>query len=423
MNQYRRIVSYLYQYLNGDKGQNTGYVKLEQKARQCRITVQMRAFETSYMPEVWLFKQEPACIEYVPIGRLSAYPGNMQAKVVTNADDVCASGHPASDFDGVVIYISNKEYYATTWTNESIYIGEKVNMLGRKEIHRDSRISDNYSKDKIIVERSNNSTSEDTIENIAERVMDRTVNINPVNRTENISQTDKKEETGSIDNTGKADSFASTSKTENTDQADEENKEDSTDNADQPDSNKIPNENNVDSGSKTDVYATQVNTSGADVRTQDIREEDFPDLQPDGRSGGQPGNQPVYGCSACPYRNTSKKNEDFGMRILKDFPVMYPFRSGEIEESVRIEPKDIGCMPIRLWSFANNRFLLHGYYCYKHLIFAKLHSGGYALGVPGIYSEQESRKAEGYSFKDFQAIGPGKKIYGVFGYWMAKINV
>ena len=93
---------------------------------------------------------------------------------------------------------------------------------------------------------------------------------------------------------------------------------------------------------------------------------------------------------------TMIKNEDFGVRILKNFPVMYPFKSGEIEESVRIEPKDIGCMPIRLWSFANNRFLLHGYYCYKHLIFARLQRGCYALGIPGIYSEQEKKKAASF---------------------------
>lgn len=111
------------------------------------------------------------------------------------------------------------------------------------------------------------------------------------------------------------------------------------------------------------------------------------------------------------------------MRILKNFPVMYPFRSGDIEESVRIEPKDIGCMPIRLWSFANNRFLLHGYYCYKHLIFARLHRGCYALGVPGIYSEQESKKAACFSFNEFQPIGPGKTMYGVFGYWFTEIHV
>lgn len=88
MNQYRRIVSYLYQYLNGEKGQNIGYARLEQKGRQCRVTVQMRAVETSFMPEAWLFKQEPSAIEYVSIGRLVAHSGSLQVKTVTSAEDV-----------------------------------------------------------------------------------------------------------------------------------------------------------------------------------------------------------------------------------------------------------------------------------------------------------------------------------------------
>jgi len=167
------------------------------------------------------------------------------------------------------------------------------------------------------------------------------------------------------------------------------------------------------SNGSTDNSADNIEEDGnpedmdyADVKTQDIEED-----------------KTSYGCSACPYKNYNKKEEDFGVRILKNFPVMYPFRSGSIEESVRIEPKDIGCMPIRLWSFANNRFLLHGYYCYKHLIFAKLCNGCYALGVPGVYSEQESKRAATFSFNDFQPVGPGKIVYGVFGYWITEISV
>ena len=83
---------------------------------------------------------------------------SLQVKTVTNADDVCSSGHPASDFDGAVIYISENEYYATTWTNERIYIGKKINMLDRdaynksgenavKEIEKDISVSLSADKD------------------------------------------------------------------------------------------------------------------------------------------------------------------------------------------------------------------------------------------------------------------------------------
>lgn len=352
MNQYRRIVSYLYQYLNGEKGQNIGYARLEQKGRQCRVTVQMRAVETSFMPEVWLFKQERTAIKYISIGRLAAHSGSMQLKIVTNAEDVCSSGHPASDFDGAVVYINDRQYYATTWANESIYIGNKINMLDKG----DAGSKNNENMDAGIPGSTLENEITDNIDN--ETLEDKSLE-EVVNKEEDIKEI---KDSTSTDN--------------------------GTDNIEE-------------SGT-----GTTEDTDYADVKTQDIEED-----------------KTSYGCSACPYKNYNKKEEDFGVRILKNFPVMYPFRSGNIEESVRIEPKDIGCMPIRLWSFANNRFLLHGYYCYKHLIFAKLCNGCYALGVPGVYSEQESKRAAAFSFNDFQPVGPGKIVYGVFGYWITEIGV
>ncbi len=414
MNQYRRIVSYLYQYLNGEKGQNIGYARLEQKGRQCRVTVQMRAVETSFMPEAWLFKQEPSAIQYVSIGRLMAHSGSLQVKTVTNADDVCSSGHPASDFDGAVIYISDNEYYATTWTNESIYIGKKINMLDRdaynksgenavKEIEKDISVS--LSADKDINKTSGNLADIKTDGKSGDNLPDTSGNVDNGNKS-NASKDKSVEIAGNNrnkagDNKEKAEVIKEDIVKEN---SVKDNSQGNTSSSNDNNNTSVDNNRN---STKDDIKTvSSQEEQEPDIKTQDIEEE-----------------KSVYGCSECPYKNYNKKDEDFGVRILRNFPVMYPFRSGNIEESVRIEPKDIGCMPIRLWSFANNRFLLHGYYCYKHLIFAKLSSGCYALGVPGVFSEQESKRAAAFSFHSFQPIGPGKIMYGVFGYWIAEINI
>ncbi len=414
MNQYRRIVSYLYQYLNGEKGQNIGYARLEQKGRQCRVTVQMRAVETSFMPEAWLFKQEPSAIQYVSIGRLMAHSGSLQVKTVTNADDVCSSGHPASDFDGAVIYISDNEYYATTWTNESIYIGKKINMLDRdaynksgenavKEIEKDISVS--LSADKDINKTSGNLADIKTDGKSGDNLPDTSGNVDNGNKS--YASKDK-----SVDIAGNNRNKAGDNK-----EKAEVIKEDIVK------ENSVKDNSQGNTSSSNDNNNTSVdnnrNSTKDDIKTVSSQEEQEPDI----KTQDIEEEKSVYGCSACPYKNYNKKDEDFGVRILRNFPVMYPFRSGNIEESVRIEPKDIGCMPIRLWSFANNRFLLHGYYCYKHLIFAKLSSGCYALGVPGVFSEQESKRAAAFSFHSFQPIGPGKIMYGVFGYWIAEINI
>lgn len=391
MNQYRRIVSYLYQYLNGEKGQNIGYAKLEQKGRQCRVTVQMRAVETNFMPEAWLFKQEKMAIEYVSMGRLIAHSGSLQLKAVTNAEDVFSSGHTASDFDGAVIYINDNEYYATTWTNESIYIGDKINMLDKNvKVNNKESLDDNSQvkeNNKTSINKENTSMAHYAVLNISGSGKKEDTKNSIKNNTENNTITVS---AGNEGNSSKV-----TEDNINNSNADKSQDNTSLTGSEDNDASKNNEDNDI---SSQDIEA--------DIKTQDIEED-----------------KTLYGCNVCPYKNYNKKDEDFGMRILRSFPVMYPFKSGDIEESVRIEPKDIGCMPIRLWSFANNRFLLHGYYCYKHLIFAKLCTGHYALGVPGVYSEQEGKRAAAFSFNKFQPLGPGKVIYGVFGYWITEISI
>ena len=52
MGQYKRMVSYLYKYINGAKSQNTGFVRIELMDVQCRFTVQMRMVPFEVFPKV-----------------------------------------------------------------------------------------------------------------------------------------------------------------------------------------------------------------------------------------------------------------------------------------------------------------------------------------------------------------------------------
>ena len=52
-------------------------------------------------------------------------------------------------------------------------------------------------------------------------------------------------------------------------------------------------------------------------------------------------------------------------KLIEQCPGMYPFEDDMIENCVRLEPQDIGSMPLDCWSYGNNSFLLHGYYSYR----------------------------------------------------------
>lgn len=130
-------------------------------------------------------------------------------------------------------------------------------------------------------------------------------------------------------------------------------------------------------------------------------------------------------------------------RILSKYPTIEPFVDLEKGRCVRIEPQDIGIFPMENWVLANNSFLLHGYYSYRHLIFfCKIIEGEpvYLLGIPGVNYGRERFMANMFGFSMFQPLTrvevdgvqaannrmKGNPAYnedlgGEFGYWCMQI--
>ena len=123
-----------------------------------------------------------------------------------------------------------------------------------------------------------------------------------------------------------------------------------------------------------------------------------------------------------------EKVEDVDMRsqhfdkIMNQCPGMYPFDDDGIESCVRLEPQDIGMMPLDCWAYGSNSFLLHGYYSYRHLILARMkadgnHAMGYILGVPGTQHSRDAFMANMFGFREFKPIRSTEEGPGNFGYW------
>ena len=111
-----------------------------------------------------------------------------------------------------------------------------------------------------------------------------------------------------------------------------------------------------------------------------------------------------------------------GEELLRQYSVMNPFFDDQVLASVRMEPKDIGNFPMEFWYLANNSFLLHGYYCYRHLLFMKMRNGEevqYAIAVPGKEDNRERFMANMFGFEQFKRVK--KDTNGGFGYWWRRL--
>ncbi len=383
MNQYERIVSYIYQYHQNEKGANVGYVRLEKRGNTCRLFVQMRAVPISGMPKVYLYRQLEQGISKIYAGQMAVRGGSILFKADSSAENLFGSDQGIEEMDGIFIDTEEELYFASSWKNDSFYLGAKKDGQNssepeqktveqeeeQKESLQETFMENETQQQKTVVQQ-NDVIQEDAVfekreERNESKVIPETVNSEAVETKQQVAERVQRHNTLMKDTIDDA----------MMEEADRQQTRDG-------------------QGEKGETIGNQ----GERPKETDIQMQSI--------------------CGVCPFK---RKTYDYGRKILMTFPSMKPFQAGVARACVRMELQDIGCLPIASWSLSGNRFLLHGYYCYRHLLFAQMEDGRYVLGVPGIYSDRERKSALRFGFSDFQSIGDFGMQQGVFGYWLLEL--
>lgn len=392
MNHYERIVSYIHQYQGGAKGANVGYAKIEKRGEDCRIQVQLRNGHASRNPQIYLFRQLEGGIRSVPMGEMSMSGNEIYFKGSTAVGKLFGADLSLEEVDGLLIYLNRDYYFATSWKNDSIYLGN----WSPEEQGGERAVSEHSA------EEGKGIGGEMTIGGDSSRVED--ISGEKGEHSEGFSQTAEitdGEEQGAMPTAGKSDVQDLVEGREEQQQEKDERPE-----------------------KDAAVMSEGVNGGSREVMTEKGEREDEEQKKERGvgegsvEAAGTSQLQMQAICGVCPFK---RQNVDYGKRILLSFPTMRPFPEEKGSECVRLELQDIGCLPMKYWSLSGNRFLLHGYYCYRHLIFCQKGMGKYMLGVPGIYSDREQKNALRFGFHSFQSIGEFGKQQGAFGYWLMEL--
>lgn len=376
MGRYERIICYLYEYQDGHKGANVGYVKLEKRGEQCRVLIQMRSSNLATLPQAALFQQEKTGVLLIPIGTMRDNNGSMQGRYEGRVDNLADTGISLNDVHGVLVYAEEGHYFASTWNLEQIDARQIRWWQDDEQAAREvvTAPKQNAVGDDRAVAPKQNATADDRAvaaneQNVA--ADDRTIAVGK--RTTAIDkQSSAPDGVTDIDNRPIAMS---------------------------------------EGGSATAMSASRKTAEQArDVQkaANNMSERYSQSAEVEGQSI----------CGSCPFQ---RKELDYGKRMLLTFPVMRPFGERYPGQCVRIEPQDIGCLPMRMWSLSGNPFLMQGYFQYRHLIFMEWEKG-YAIGVPGIYSDMMQSKAENAGFCEFIAICGQKNCRGAFGYWLTPLD-
>ena len=108
--------------------------------------------------------------------------------------------------------------------------------------------------------------------------------------------------------------------------------------------------------------------------------------------------------------------------LLEQYTSVHPFQDERVY--LTITPEDFVLLSEVDYHLRSNRFLLHGYYNYKHLLLGKVpDSTGkeeYYIGVPGLFYEQEKKMAILFGFEGFESRTL-RPMEGTFGYYMKRV--
>ncbi|MEG1847553.1 MAG: DUF6128 domain-containing protein [Lachnospiraceae bacterium] len=111
-------------------------------------------------------------------------------------------------------------------------------------------------------------------------------------------------------------------------------------------------------------------------------------------------------------------------QLCKRYPPVAPFKESVIEEFLSLKPEDFVVLSEKDQTLANNSFLLHGFYNYKHILLGKqIGDAGnqYYIGVPGICHEREKMVAVMFGFEAFEAVE--QETQGAFGYYLKRVDL
>lgn len=137
MNQYRRIVSYLYKYGNGTKGENTGFVRIDTRPEGIRLHFRikdLRMMDERRLKVYFYFHREKR-LQLVFVDEFLCVRGNCEYKKIVFPDFTDAD---FEKMNGVVFLDQDKLLYGSCWDEREI----SEDLFAEKENQSEEAVPD-----------------------------------------------------------------------------------------------------------------------------------------------------------------------------------------------------------------------------------------------------------------------------------------
>ncbi|MGF7144402.1 hypothetical protein HNQ56_002833 [Anaerotaenia torta] len=354
MTDYKRMVSYMYQYENGEKKKNIGFARVETRDGQCKITLHMQLIgQLDSIFPTYLIRRDNKSMDLIYVGDAVLKNQVMDSKLTVNAANIMDSGHSLSEVGGLLLFLKDSVFFATEWDDRPVEAEKVLAALRPRNKQQVWAPEEDFSR--------------------------------PRYRLPGGYKTVERLQGAASSLSGGGSVFGQAVKT-------------------------------LTHGTDNRERQEAVLTAGAEGLPSETQKAEAWTQEVDAVQTEETGRRPE--------EKEEEAEPGIVAKIFEKHPRIYPFEDNEILLCAKIEPEDLGLFPKELWALSSNSFLVHGYYCYHHLIFAKMkdrYGSRYILGVPGIYHNRERFMAKMFGFENFKSIRKRELRQGDFGYWYVPV--
>ena len=395
MASYRRFVAYVYRYRKGRKGDNCGFVKVEARNGLCTFFLRLQGVDIPDMVQVFVFVRKEKGADFLLLGQAEVKDGILYQRLDTDRLHMAGSGYTLEQCGGLVCVGNGDLYYGTVWDkHETVPLWE--------EQQENSRIQN----EKIETEKGS-AGGEDASEN---SFFEKETAVSEMKAAAKVSEA----------KSGKADAEMPEVKDRKADAEIPEAKDTKADAMEHArEEQELPAEKENETITPEQKICEERTGITVQEKARWIRPLDHVEKRQNTDEKMSFGGEE----NSASKSSKPKCFEEIWTHLQKTCMPLEPFEDGGIVEGIKIAPSDIPYLQEQNWNLGSNRFLLHGYKNYRHLLLGRLEGQKrYVLGVPGIYDQQEQFMAKMFGFPQFKPIRQCRCRVGQFGYWLRCIR-
>lgn len=474
MSNYTRFVSYLYEYKNGTKSENRGFIKVESRDNVVKMEVHIKsASQQANIPlNIYGFVHEQGQLPGIFLGSCYTGRGTTSCKLRFATQNIQNTKYNFQDLSGLLIFCENNICYGTSWNDHPIKLDQFYALPPAA------------ADENKTVQTPPNEEMPDT------NNLDQESNTDNLDQGSNADNLDQRPNADNLDQGPNADNLNQETPVQELPGA-EAPLEDSNQQSltQESPSENIPADNlaiptdiqpaevpvvNMQPESPADESAfspeyeipltKEYSAQQADEGSPDDNAASFPEyafptaeqhphqraVQPamgmfPSQNNNYPSTQqlkaastdifelPVYNAPPSAMQpsqelyvdSATALSDDRWQQLQQEYPAIDPFPDDEIIDCIRLEQKDLPNLRRNNWLIGNNQFILHAFSNHQHLIMGRMNDSDqpvYILGVPGVYDPKEKFMANMFGFPYFKPGSEHSLHPGNFGYWYRAID-